>query len=281
MNLLGKILTLLIMVMSLLFLFVAFMVAASHQNWKDQAEKNKRIADQRLADQRNIQAEIAKAQQQLQQERFQRQTLVAQLESQWQQARQLYESKEKELTQVQQDQLVKTNTLKEAEERLAELDKKIASLSQQITTLTQNIAAEHNKVMELQNLRYELDGKAKALERSRQQMADALAQANRVLKKNGLTPESLTDDIPPALTGVVAKVRDDLVEINLGTDDGLKNGHLIDIYRSGQFVGSAEVYNARNNQSVARVIPEMTNSAIQQNDFVTTEWSRPIPKNGQ
>ncbi len=280
MNLIGKILTMLILVMSLLFLFVAFMVAASHQNWKGIAEENQSLANQYLDEKNQIKQQIVTKEQQLRREQVSRMMVVAQLESQWQRANADYNSIVEQLSNVTADLQQKTITLKEAEERLNEQDGQVAELDGQVTTLTQNIAAEHSKVIELQNLRFQLSGTLEALESQKQALANSMAANTRVMKKFGISNDMLVDDIPPILDGVVTKIRENgLVEINLGTDDGLKKGHTVDIHRRGQYVGQGTVHTVIHNQAAVQMIREMTDTAVLQEDLVTTEWSRPNLKN--
>ena len=275
MNLLGKILTLLIMVMSLLFLFVAFMVAASHQNWKNQAEENKIIADQRLENTKAVQADVQRLQKIIEQEKVSRQLLLAQLESQWQAAKRNYAAKDAEVTKTLNDLDLKTRALKQAEERLQEQDGLIVTLNTQVQTFIENVAEEHRKVIELQNQVYEKRGQVDALERQKEKLAQTIAMADKVLKTFNLTINSLTDPIPPKVNGLVKDVRANYITITIGSDDGIKKGHAIDIHRDGKYVGHARVTTVDFNQSVALLDPKMTNVAPQVNDQVTTEWSRP------
>ncbi|HMO13554.1 MAG TPA: hypothetical protein PKA83_05450 [Pirellulaceae bacterium] len=262
--------------MSILFLFVAFMVAASHQNWKQRAEENQRIANQRLANQKALAAEIAKKEIVIQKEKVARQLMLAQLESQWQAEKRKYESKEKELLTAQANLLVLSNTLQQAEERIKEQDQQVVSLTTQIRGLVENIAHENQRVIELQTQVFENRGKVDALEQQRAVLANSLAKSTKVLNSLGKNENSLTEHIAPVLTGIVTGVTGELVEFSLGEDDGIKNGHTVDVYRDNRFRGSATVIRTFNNRAVARLIPEMTKSAIEIGDNVTTEWSRPV-----
>ncbi len=279
MNLLGKILTLLIMVMSLLFLFVAFMVAASHQNWKGQAEENQQLADQYLENQKAGLAEAQRLTKIIEQEKVSRTLVLAQLEAQWQAAKRNYEAKNAELLRAFADLRIKTESLKIAEERLNEQDADIANLNGQVKTYIENVAEEHGKVISLQNQVFEKRGQVEALERQKEKLAHSFAMATKVLKNSGLTIYSATDPIPPVLNGIVKEAGREFITISLGSDDGIKIEHTIDIWRAGNFVGSANVVRVRNNEAVARLIPAMLKSAIRANDLVTTEWSRPIVSN--
>ena len=54
MNLVGKILTILILLLSVCFLMIGIMVNASHQNWKDLAIKNKERVNELLENRTRI-----------------------------------------------------------------------------------------------------------------------------------------------------------------------------------------------------------------------------------
>ncbi len=281
MNLLGKILTLLIMVMSILFLFVAFMVAASHQNWKAIAIENQSIANQSLENQKAIKAEVDKKVQAIEREKVARQLMLAQLESQWQAEKRKYESKEKELINAQASLQIAVQTLQQAEQRLTEQDGQVTSLETQIRGLVENITLEHSKVIELQTQVFENRGKVDALEQEKAVLANSLAKSSKVLNSLGKDENSLTAHIAPVLNGFVTNASREFIEFNLGQDDGVLTGHTVDIYREGSFRGSAVVTRTENNRAVARLIPEMTKAAIERGDRVTTEWSRPVAVNNK
>ena len=280
MNLLGKILTLLIFVMSLMFMFVAFMVAASHQNWKEQAEANRQLADQRLENQKTIQQSITKYQKDLEKEKVVRMLLVQQLSSQLQSAQADADAAQKSLVELEAALNTASSELRTAQARLAEQDVINSSLDEQNRKLIDQVAAENEKLIELQSAVFAARSQVAQLEKLRTSLANSYAKAIAVLNKVGKTEDSLLDDEPPALDGIVTSVDNKTIVVSLGKDDGLLKGHVVDIFRKGQFKGQGTVSQSGNNKSIVRLNPRLSgNSAIQVGDSVTTSWSRNVAGN--
>jgi len=277
MNLLGKILTLLIFVMSLLFMFVAFMVAASHQAWKQQAIDNMRLANQRLENQKSIQESTVKYQKELEKERVLRSLLVQQLASQLTSAEEKSETAQQSLIEVQSALQINADQLQTAQARLAELDQINAELDGQNSKLIDLVANETSKVIELQTAVFAARSQVAQLEKLRDSLATSYARSQAVLRKLGTDEFGLLDDVPPPLNGIVASISGGNLVVSLGRDDGLLKGHTVDIFRDGQFKGQGTVAEARNNESVVRLNPRVSgNSVIRVGDYVTTKWSRDV-----
>lgn len=76
---------------------------------------------------------------------------------------------------------------------------------------------------------------------------------------------------PPAGSqGVVLAVPEpNLVEISIGSDDGIRKGHKLEVMRAGGvYVGRIEVQQTTPDRAVCRVIPEMLRSPMQRGDRV-------------
>ncbi len=272
MNLVGKIITLLILLLSVCFLMISVMVNASHQNWKDKAMQNKVLVENLRREQQTAQEQQAQKEKIIQTEKVARVLRIQQLESQLQLAERNLEQLAVELN----DQRVKAsenqNIASQNEERLAEQDKIIANLRTELRTLTEDIAAQREKVVAMTNQIFELEGETRNLESIRNGLAAQNAQLSKVLKKNGLLETDLTDHIPPSIEGRVFAVDNDLIAFSLGTDDGMRVGHTVDIYRKNRYVGTAEVTVAEPNKSAARINRNLTKFAVESGDRVTTKW---------
>ena len=81
---------------------------------------------------------------------------------------------------------------------------------------------------------------------------------------------------PPKVDGVVTSViGDGLIEISLGSDDGLRKGHQLEVYRmnGGQstYVGRVEVVKTDPSKSVCKIDPKFQNSNVMVNDRVASK----------
>jgi hypothetical protein len=102
------------------------------------------------------------------------------------------------------------------------------------------------------------------------QLEKQVAQARLLLKQNGLSIDSLPKDRVPTINGVVMAVVDDSIEVSLGFDDGLQNGHQIEVYRNGEYLGRAIVKSVKPDRAVAVLVREYSRGIVQRGDKVTT-----------
>ena len=100
-----------------------------------------------------------------------------------------------------------------------------------------------------------------------------LAKSKKVLDRNGLTVNSLTDHIVPKLDGLVVKTSSDgLFAISLGTDDGLRVGHELDVYRKDRFVGKGTVIKTETDLAAVRINPDFNLDTVREGDHVTSKF---------
>ena len=272
MNLVGKIITILILLLSVCFLMIGIMVNASHQNWKELAIANKAKVEEYAANRDRILGETAKKDNIIESEKVARMLRIQQLESQLQLARKEFEQANSDLNAQRQKAAESFNVVQESEERLAEQDKLIDSLQTQLRTLTEDVAAQRAKVVALTGNVFELNSTIRNLETMRDNLAAVSSAQRKVMMANGLTISDTTDHIPRALDGLVTAINDNEIVVNLGLDDGLRRGHTVDLFRGEQFVGTAKVYDAQANRSAARLDKALSSLPAQVNDRVTTKW---------
>ena len=110
------------------------------------------------------------------------------------------------------------------------------------------------------------------LETLKMELTERVALQEKVMKATGVSETELTDQIPPEVEGVVLRTRDNLIAISVGSDDGVKAGHVFDIYRGERFIGKAEVTRARDNMSAARLVSEFVQAPVAEGDYVTTKF---------
>lgn len=274
MNLMGKIFTLLIFFMSICFLVIAVMVGASHRNWKAAASTNKARADQaqKVAD--AVRNQTGEKEKLLAAERVSRALQLAQLESQLKVATDKFKSKEAELRDEVVQSTERLRRMEQAEERLTQQDTEVARLKADNAKLAADIADKFSLVRSLTNEGFELKNRIDALEGLNQDLSANLVQKQKVMVRNGLTDDSLTDHIVPKLDGIVTKIADsnDMIAFGLGTDDGLRTGHEMDVYRGDRYIGKVTVVKSDFNVSVARVNKDFMQDRIREGDHVTSRF---------
>lgn len=273
MNLIGKIFTLLIFFMSICFLVISVMVGATHRNWKKAASDWKSQADLAVKQVQDAKKSTTEQQKLLAAERVSRALQLAQLESQLKAARENFISKEAELRkaiEISQDQLAQ---LEQAEARLAQQDKEVSDLKSANLKLVNDIANQFQITRDLTNQSFELKNQITLLTENEKDMRGTLAKQTRVLNANGLTEDSLTDHIVPKVEGIVMQIgQDGLFVISLGSDDGIREGHIMDIFRKNKYVGKASVVKVNTDIAALRVDRDFMRDSVQEGDYVTSKF---------
>ncbi len=289
MNLVGKILTVLILVMAVFFSALAVMNYAAKRNWmlivtnppeKATPELPKGLKyrlDDALADNQELRDQLDNLTRRLDNEReFALQTR-AKLET----ANQILATQNKQF-QVDLDQ--RSTQLNEAvadvkvtHEALARLRNDVDTLRADIRTTRQDKEVHFKEVV---RLTAELHNAANELARVReihQSLSEDLAKAMEVLRKFGLKPEPevYTGQAPQVDGVVLAVLSDGLVEISIGADDGLLEGHQLDVYRTvggvSTYVGRIEVVRTAPDKCVCKVDPKYLKSPVVRGDRVASK----------
>ncbi|MGD9722960.1 MAG: hypothetical protein AB7O59_21300 [Pirellulales bacterium] len=273
MNLLGKIFVILIFVMSLVFMSFAVAVYGTHKNWKEESTKQKELvqaAQQRyndeLAKKEALEAEIAK-------EAVAKRDALAKLETERDEL-----SRQRDDLAKQRDELSAKATeslaaFHAAQQNLAKLTTEVGSLRTEIRTAQEARDQHFKQVVGLTDSVHQAQGELKRLEERRVQLATEISAQRTVLRAHGLSKDTPVDNIPPQLHGKILAVnRDNLVEVSLGSDDGLRAGHTLEVYRDSKYLGRVEVLNTETDRAVAKILPGFRKAAIQKGDNVATRF---------
>ncbi|MDG1873353.1 MAG: hypothetical protein P8J27_05555 [Mariniblastus sp.] len=259
--------------MSICFLVISVMVGASHRNWKQIAtdmQNDAKAAATRLTDAKNSNDEKEKL---LQSERVSRALQLSQLESQLNRANDDLDLKEEQYLKSTEISQARLAELEQVTNRIKQQDQEILALKSNNTKLVDDIATQFSLVRNLTNTTYEQQNKIDLLEEKEGDIRADLAKSQRVLKANGLTPNQLTAHIVPKLDGVVTTVGSNgLFAVGLGSDDGLRVDHVMDIYRNDRFVGKGTVVTAKDNLSVLRVQADFMKDSVREGDHVTSKF---------
>lgn len=272
MNLIGKILTGLILVMSVGFFFISIMLGATHRNWKEAATQYKNEADQfqRVAEEaksRGGQKDLVLAR-----ERVARQMHTAQLESRLRIAEENAREKERSWRAEQARSTEIGEALKLAERRLERKDEEVQNLKEDKRQLSADVADKFALVQNLTNRIYEISNELEELKKSNSDLSSTVAQKTRVMKAYGLSDTQTTDHIVPKVSGRVTRVGQDnkLIAIGLGSDDGLRVGHEMDVFRDDRYIGKVRITRTDYNVSVAEVIRELMQDIVREGDNVSS-----------
>lgn len=273
MNLMGKIFTFLIFLLSVVFLVIAIMVGASDRNWKSVASTQKEKAQAATRNIDLLRGTTVNLKQTLAAEKASRAQQLAHLQSQLKLAKDELAQKSAELNQRLQIAQTLQREFNEAHARLTAQDKEVAAIRANNTKLVQDIANEFRDNRVFEETVVEQSSEIKQLERKNQDMAATLAKFQKATKILGVNIEDPTQAIPPKVEAVVVAVgkSGDKFMIMAGQDDGLIKGHELDIYRSNRYVGTGKVLEAENNRSVLQVVDGLMNDIVREGDNVSTK----------
>ncbi len=284
MNLIGKILVVLQVVLSICFMAFAGAVYTSQTKWRA-AHESQTAALQAAQD------EFANAQEAFEQQLT---ALTTELETQTQKANDFQGKNGRLQADVDrlENELQQANTERTQQRALADIAGEEANVrndeARKMRAMNESL---HDQVIELTNKNRMLDDQLYTQQRinaeTKEKYDQLLAQAATL--KEELRRNDLEDDPakiarqaspPPKVEGVVLARRQskesgiELVEITLGSDDGLAYGHNLYVYRptgKGKYLGQISIVHLEPDRAVGRVEPLTRNGVIERGDNVTTQ----------
>jgi hypothetical protein len=284
MNLIGKILTVFIFIMSIVFMTFAMMVFATHRNWKEYADNPtaaagkplglKQQLEQIQAKRKEAEDLLQRLQNDLAQEQAARQRTLAALQVRVTNAEQLLTTKERELATLSAQHSSVAETAKMAQERLATLEKATQEVRDELRTAQQDRDKSFLAVVDLTDKLNQLESLRQILDERNKEAAFQISEMKMVLDSHGLRADERVSHIPPKVEGVVLEVSGkDLIEISIGADDGLKVGHSLDVYRNNTYLGRLVIRRTDPDRAVGQMIKELQRGQIKRGDRVTTKFS--------
>lgn len=281
MSFVGKLLVVLQVVLSVCFMAFAGAVFATHTNWKDKNAQTQQDLDTARKEitalnTRNDQltADLEETTQKLEKERD---TLLAQVQNLTAE-NDAYKARQNEHeNHANVAQETSRIALQDADARHAEA----MALRKENNIIHESRHEELQRRLELENLlKAEQEKTAMLNERVKTQLRD-IAVLTAELRRNDLVDdpkEIARRQAPPQdVDGRVERVSKDrrglvnLLEINIGSDDGLVKGHTLYVYRGGKYLGEVKVVQTSPDVAVAEFVSGPKNGIIQEGDYVTTK----------
>jgi len=283
MNWLGKIFVVSIMVMSLIFAAFAILVYATHKNWKEavtlsptEAKGGKPIGlkyqlEQERAKRQRVEEELQKLTEQLASEKAARTQAVGKLEAERSELNKLYTQQANANAILVQKSREADAAMLATHNTLEDMRKQVETLRTEIRTSQQDRDDQFKKVVLLTDELHQAQGLLGTVKAQNVELGEQNAHLTKVLDRHGVSPTASVDGIPPKVDGIVlASSRDGLVEISLGSDDGMEKGHKLEVYRGPKYLGRIEVWQTSPEKSVAKILPEFRKGPIAKEDRVAT-----------
>jgi hypothetical protein len=288
MNLVGKILIVLICVMSLFFMGITVAVYATHKNWKNVVKNPATGLEVKLqqAEDRNDQLKTEAdrlKEDKLALQHFKQQA-VAKLELELANTEQQRDDQQRQLTNVVGERDKYLAELKVAQEETSRLrleilgvddtgNKVAPGLREEVRTAeAERDKASAELVQKLDEL-HQAQNDFEALEERSKSLAEQYADAKTVLDMHELQPIPALYEGPPLVDGVVLETGpNDMIVISLGSDDGLLKRHNLEVYRQAEgvskYLGRIEVTETSPDQAVCKIVRR--EAPIQRGDRVSS-----------
>ncbi len=285
MNLVGKILTVLIFVMSLCFMMMAVMVYSTHVNWRDKVmakggagqkpglkfqlqDLNKEYDD--LHDQFN------RAVNTLEDEKAAKRDQVGKLENELVEIRRERNQREIEVQVLNKSTAEAVAVMERSQATLAEQYAELVKTRADKRKAQEDFRNRRDRVIELTDVLHQLQNEKTRLEGIQVTLVADSQRMRDVLRANEIDPASDPDAFMPKTSGIVsATPGSGLIQVNIGSDDGLKKGHNLEVYRVGsgkdRYLGRVEIVDTQPDKAVCKIIPEYRKGAILRGDRVTSK----------
>src|SRR5262245_3995157 len=218
MTLVGKIFTVLILVLSIIFMAFSMMVFATHKNWKTNATKlqsDLAAANTALKDAKDA---LEREKTDLAREQAARKHALAALQVRATQSESRLAARQKELEDLTAAHSKVSEVAKVAQDRLADLEKETGDLRNTLRSERQRLDKMFLNVVDLTDKLNQAESLRQNLEEVNRQATQQMSSMKMVLDRNGLSPDATSvAHIPPKVDGVVLEVSDkDLIEISIG-----------------------------------------------------------------
>lgn len=280
MNLIGKIFVTVILLLSVIFMILAMATYSTHKNWRTAYEKLKTDNDRLTAQlrQQESAAELRESQLQLQIDAADQ--LVRNLQSERTTLVSRTEEIQKEINDLKQSSRDATAAVTSTQANAERLAKQNVGLQQDVIASQQAADRAFQRTVEATSELHDTEVKLQNQEQLAEQLTEQVAGMTMAMREAGIDPATRVGDVVPRVGGYVSLVRrragDETIEITIGSDDGLKKGHTVEVFRtsdtSGQskYLGRAVVLSTNGDRAYARIVPELKKARIQEGDRVAT-----------
>jgi len=277
----GKILVIVIMVFSLIFLALSTVVFTTEVNWKKQVTDlnatKKSLEDEKGRLKRQLGDQEVKLTQATAEAKKAEEGFRAQIKT-------LKDDNDRRQTEITTQRTAVETALQEVKKAQDEAEARISESN----VLRQNLQTVQNQRDEFRLAKTELDQQIIILKRelevaqnNNKNLRERVAILDSVIRKAGLNADTADIKVlqnPPNVEGEVTKVdaKGTTLEISIGKDDGLVEGLELVVYRTKptpEYLGKVRVISVDPDQAVVRVIDGKTyhGKKIQEGDSVSTK----------
>ncbi len=288
MSLIGKFFVVMQILLSVTFMGFAVAVFTYQTDFKQKAETEQQAKQQAQSQLQNLQGEFDKfrtdsetamraAEDKAEQAEARNSALQRQLQDRSSEGERLANDLQTQITlaEVAQNE-AKARAAEARAQRTVNLE-----LHAKLQEATKKIRENNDNIYNLEVQRDNLTQRSKAL-------TEELAFLRKVVRTNNLETDprlyAARTEPPPVLDGLVTSIAEntrgsvDMVEISIGSDDGLVKGHKLFVYRTGlqpgetaKYLGQIELVFVDTDTAVGMVVEKAKNGIIKRGDHVTSK----------
>ncbi len=274
MNFFGKILTGLICIVALFLMWVSIMVYATHKNWKKDADALTKDLALATTTNSQLQSERDNLDSRLKAEIADWRGQAVKLESERDALETQNATIQKQLDQLRQKERANTAAVASTQANNESLTAEVEVLRKQIREHQQSRDEAFLTMVRATDDLHEAQGKVSSLKERNIQLVSDLGTKTSIIRANGIDPDTDPEAIVPRVRGEVFATRrsagNQLIEVTIGADDGLKPGHTVEVYRGDRYLGRVEILTTEPDRAVGRVLRRFQQGQIQEGDHVAT-----------
>jgi hypothetical protein len=275
----GKILVLVIMAFSLIFLGTSTMVFMTSKNWKQETAKKAEEVSKIKKSLSDEQAKLAEAKKNLEDAQAAKDQATKALDSR---IRTLEDQNKRDLAQIEQvrkDLEVANQSAKTSLDEVEARRKETMALREQKSAVEKQANEYQLRQADLNDKIRELERMLDTATKNNASLRETVAKYTTLLQRSGISTD-ITQikglETPPPVTGQVLKVdpTNKRLEVSIGADDGLVKGHELFLYRTqprAEYLGRVQVIEVDPDQAVARVLGStVQGKKIKEGDIVSS-----------
>ena len=281
MNAVGKMLVVLQLCMSLLFICFAGAAYSEQGFWKQKFEEKKKevagLEGELTAAQLKKEQELGKAERSQKEAERERDELRSERDALSEQA----ETADALLADLRQerDKALAENKLAAGEARARRTE--ATDLRKENASLTSALADHLKEIRELEDQVIRFKQELRSYKGSEQDNLDEIARLTAILRSRNISLNTrVAGDLPVAAEKVDGRVTDRLlnnagtqefVHVTIGSNDGLEKEMVLTVYRKDKYICDVRVIEVQPDSASAIVIPRSRQSTVKRGDYVTTE----------
>jgi hypothetical protein len=271
MNLVGKIFTVLIFLMCVVFGSFALMVHAAHKNWRAEAIELNKLLTEANKNKGDLLQEKKDLQTALDDEKARTRARLIALEAATVKAVGDKTEMEKSIQEKEGRIRVLALAINAAQQELKTKETENESMRSDIKTVVEQRNTTMGRLQETTDKVMTAVAERERVEKLGKELAGQLAKLNEFLQYAKLAPQAFKEkNPPPDLEGTVLAIpHPNFVEISVGADDGVRKGHRFTVTRGNKYVGEIVVTEVNYpNRAVCRPDTSMQSDQIQKDDHV-------------